>query len=388
MFQWLVNKISRSTTSGQFIPEIDGLRFIAILSVIFYHLSLYLTVKTGRTTENDPLVALFLHGGIGVTLFFVISGFVIALPFARGHFGSGDLPKLRQFYFRRLTRLEPPYIINLLISFFLTILFTNKLAGNLFPHLLASIGYVHNIIYREFSLVNGVAWSLEIELQFYLLSPFIASIFKIRSKVYRRGLLIAIIATFSIMSYVINNSPLYELSILNAAQFFLTGFILVDVFLIEYKQQYKKNYLWDVISVISWFCICTLLFQGKIGMLLMAAPIFLAYLAAFKGKLSNRFFCIPLIYLIGGMCYTIYLYHYLIISGFGRIFITIGCFSYIPLWFGIIIISMILLPIIMLCCTFLFIIIEKPCMKKDWHLKLGDRLMIWRNQLKNMFNIK
>src|ERR1700690_3142069 len=98
LIYWLKSKASRTTTSGQFIPEIDGLRFIAIFSVILFHLSGYVTVKTGRTEEHDLLADLFSHGNFGVKLFFVISGFVIALPFAKGHLSNDKLPSLKQYF--------------------------------------------------------------------------------------------------------------------------------------------------------------------------------------------------------------------------------------------------------------------------------------------------
>ena len=197
---WLVTRASRDTTSGQFIPEIDGLRFIAIFSVILFHLNWFITSKTGRAEGADLLTEFLSHGNIGVQLFFVISGFVIALPFARGHLLNGRRPNLRQYLFRRLTRLEPPYIVNLLFRFAVLPLATAGTYGELFPHLLASMGYLHNVIYGSMSTINFVAWSLEIELQFYLLAPLITSIFMIRSKIGRRLLLIALIIIFPIIA--------------------------------------------------------------------------------------------------------------------------------------------------------------------------------------------
>ena len=51
----LLNKASRSTSTGQFIAEIDGLRFVAILSVFLFHMSGYVTNKTGQISNNDFL---------------------------------------------------------------------------------------------------------------------------------------------------------------------------------------------------------------------------------------------------------------------------------------------------------------------------------------------
>ena len=59
--------LRRITSKGTFIPEIDGLRFVAIASVVMYHLRGFLS----------PESRLAAHGYRGVNLFYVISGFVL-----------------------------------------------------------------------------------------------------------------------------------------------------------------------------------------------------------------------------------------------------------------------------------------------------------------------
>ena len=88
---WL-SYLSRKTSSSRFIPEIDGLRFIAIITVVLFHLNSALAKESGLGLSN----ALMDMGGskhmfsmawwwvrldLGVKLFFAISGFVLALPF-------------------------------------------------------------------------------------------------------------------------------------------------------------------------------------------------------------------------------------------------------------------------------------------------------------------
>jgi peptidoglycan/LPS O-acetylase OafA/YrhL len=372
---WLTNKASRDTSSGQFIAEIDGLRFVAILSVVLYHLCEMVVVKTGKDPGSDPLVALLNHGDIGVQLFFVISGFVIALPFAKGHLGGGRVPQIKQYYLRRLTRLEPPYMVSLALRFVLLVLLTGKTARELLPHLLASLGYLHNLIYADKSAISVVAWSLEVELQFYLLAPFLAAVFLVKSKLCRRAIIVAVIAGCSALSFTsLSELPRYSLSVLPAARFFLTGFLLVDLYLNELARHPKTSLRWDVVSLMAWIAIGLLLFQGKSGRVLLVVPIFVAYCAAFKGSWSNRIFCRPFVYTTGGMCYTMYLYHFTVINILGRFLA--GPLSLLPLWLGIIAAGVVLLPVIFISSTIFFLLVEKPCMKKDWYLKLLDRMGI------------
>lgn len=379
--KWLLSKVSRDTTSGQFIPEIDGLRFIAILSVVLLHLTLTIVEKTGRTAEYDSLVSLLKHGHYGVQFFFVISGAVIALPFAKGHLLGEKLPNVKNYFLRRLTRLEPPYLAHLLIRFaFLVLLMSNnpaEEASKLLPHLLASMGYLHNIIYGTLSSVSGVTWSLEVELQFYILAPFITNVFMIKSKKHRRILLVSLIAFFSLVSFLLKDNSRSIISILCHAHFFLAGFLLIDVYITEWKQAPNRTIKWDIISVLSWLAVIALFYQGELGRALFIVPLFVAYCGAFKGVWCNRLFRLPPIYIIGGMCYTIYLYHYTIFSCFAPVLNMFGFdFKFLfnsPLWLVIITTSSIVVPIVLLICTLFFVFIEKPCMKKDWHIKLYDR---------------
>src|SRR5207302_6729140 len=83
----ILARLSRETTSGRFIPEMDGLRFVAIAMVVLFHLNGYLTAKAvspqyAFTARSDWITQVALVGFRGVELFFVISGFILGLPFA------------------------------------------------------------------------------------------------------------------------------------------------------------------------------------------------------------------------------------------------------------------------------------------------------------------
>lgn len=368
--KWLANNASRDTSSGQFIPEIDGLRFIAVMSVFLSHLSGYVLNKTGQIQNVDPLASLLSRGDIGVQLFFIISGFVIALPYAKGNLFGSKIPSLKQFYIRRLTRLEPPYFANLLIVYMIVVLATSSKALDLLPNLFASMMYTHNIIFASMSAVNAVAWSLEVELQFYILAPLSTYLFKISQIYVRRGIIIGIIAIFSVINFMVGDLPLiYKLSMLYQVQFFFTGFLLLDVYLNEWQQNPIKSYTWDVVSVAAWATFVVVLYMGKSARAIIVLPMFIAYCAAFKGTSSNRFFRQHLIYTIGGMCYTIYLYHYTIIAAFGVLLIKSGIINNMPVWMALITSCIVLAPITLFLCTILFVFIEKPCMRRDWYIR-------------------
>src|SRR6185503_8496299 len=95
----LRERLSRVSSSGRFIPEIDGLRFVAISGVIFLHLAEFMVSKSGAP-PRDSLYIIAGQGFFGVELFFVISGFILSLPFAEGHLGLRPRPSLGS-YFKR-----------------------------------------------------------------------------------------------------------------------------------------------------------------------------------------------------------------------------------------------------------------------------------------------
>src|SRR6202023_4351094 len=95
----------RITSTGRFIPEIDGLRFLAILSVYLFHLAADIQRhSTAASAESLPTNGLFRVAGVlnvGVPLFFVISGFILSLPFAERQRNLRKPAPLKQYFLRR-----------------------------------------------------------------------------------------------------------------------------------------------------------------------------------------------------------------------------------------------------------------------------------------------
>ena len=104
-------QFQRITTQKRFIPEIDGLRFVAIGSVVLFHL--YAALERGAITEPVPFNTDLAKRG--VELFFAISGFILGIPFASGYLLNAPSVNLKKYFVRRLTRLEPPYFISLFV---------------------------------------------------------------------------------------------------------------------------------------------------------------------------------------------------------------------------------------------------------------------------------
>lgn len=102
---------------------INGLRGCAILGVVYHHsFYIFLTPLGGHALPAGPFVvplhSLFTNGWLGVNLFFILSGFVLMLPYVHGERSLHSLGDVRTYYGRRARRLLPLYYFALLVIFF------------------------------------------------------------------------------------------------------------------------------------------------------------------------------------------------------------------------------------------------------------------------------
>ena len=371
----------RITSSGSFIPEIDGLRFIAITSVVLSHLNIFFSEKDFNqytdTIDYSFLKHLLLNCRMGVPLFFVISGFILGIPFAKFHINKENAVDIKKYFLRRLTRLEPPYILVMTILLFGAVYLAKTISLNDgVRSYLSSIIYSHNFIFpNTFSKLNGVIWSLEVEVQFYILAPLMAYVFFIKKTSIRRILLVTIIVLFVIINKFGFNA-LQFISIINYFQYFLLGFLIADLYVSNSSIFAKTKF--DYIFGLFFFFVIWLFdngdfkfkYQKFIWELIQLICIFFLYYYVLFHKIF-RVLSFKLITNIGGMCYSIYLLHYPIISMFGNPLLKYSFSKYS--FINITIYSIILMSLILLIASVFFLFIERPCMDKDWFKKLFEQ---------------
>lgn len=375
--QFILDKMQRVTAGGAYMREVDGLRFVAILPVVLQHLSERFirnaSFEFASPIKTDALAYFISRGTVGVFLFFAISGFILALPFAKYHLRGGNPLSIKSFYKRRLTRLEPPYIIWMCL--FATVLIVKGAysMGEIFPHLLASLTYLHTIIYNDYSVINPVAWSLEIEIQFYLLAPFLAAAYFGIKKIWVRriGLVVAIVG-FVTLQHIFGWAYLpYKVTLLGQLQHFLVGFLIADYFLLEWQNGAKKHFVWDILAILGYYTMTQTWTEEWGKTLVFALAMTLLFAAAFKGiwfrkMLGNRWIAVT-----GGMCYTIYLTHLPLLEALTRL----TRHLVIPPQYALnlAIQCAIILPIVWLFSAFGYLILEKPFMHKDWHKNVFNK---------------
>jgi peptidoglycan/LPS O-acetylase OafA/YrhL len=150
------------------IQVLDGFRCIAILLVIGYHLQQRNPLFVQRFTH--PLIdAFWTFGSSGVNLFFVLSGFLLFMPYARALMFQGKWPSIRQFYFRRALRILPAYYVALIID---VILFAPEyLRPDHWKQLFLFFILFMDSTKATYQHINGAFWTLAVEWQFYMLLP-------------------------------------------------------------------------------------------------------------------------------------------------------------------------------------------------------------------------
>lgn len=152
------------------LPSLNGLRFVSIVLVLLGHLSIHYGILTETSVPAIavPFVRLFTDAQLGVTIFFVISGFLINTLLLKEESLHGRI-SWKHFFIRRSLRIFPAYVTLLLVYFILTC----------FHHIYISPeSWLTSLTYTKYlnwdaDWYTAHFWSLSIEEQFYLLWPLI-----------------------------------------------------------------------------------------------------------------------------------------------------------------------------------------------------------------------
>ena len=155
-----------------YLPALTGLRGLAACWVLVFHLwefsgSPSLILPLGFASLD--LTALAGCGYLGVDLFFVLSGFLLSIPFHRAALGAARTPDVWRYLVRRCRRVLPAYYVQMaIIAATLAWLGRTPAAGNLLAH----AALLQNL-FPAYALLNGVYWTMPIDWDFYLALPLI-----------------------------------------------------------------------------------------------------------------------------------------------------------------------------------------------------------------------
>lgn len=298
-----------------YIPELDGLRGIAILLVITFH-------------YFSDLLTVFSFGWSGVDLFFVLSGYLIT---SRLILTLGKPGYFLRFYKNRILRIFPLYYATLIMFYFIIPHFIP-------PHYFESLVFYRNqapsffLFFENWTFINHpgisqnhlqVLWSLAVEEQFYLIWPFFIYFF-VNSKYLKTILVVWLIVIVLFRSILYMNNPD------NFYVFFYNTFCRMDAFIIGatlfliHKKILKPVHSYIVvIAVLSMFAgiiiwksnPATSPFIPTIGLTCIAIFYALIIHIAVQKKYCffSNFLNLPWLIFIGRISYGLYIFHWIIL---------------------------------------------------------------------------
>ena len=185
---------------SRYIPALDGLRTLAVVAVVLYHLNL--TWAQG--------------GLLGVTVFFVLSGYLITRLLINEVSKTGRID-LKSFWIRRIRRLFPAVVTVVVVTCALCTIFNHVMLTKMRPDILPSLLFFNNWwqIAQDVSYFNALGdpsplthfWSLAIEEQFYLVWPplLLAMVSMHMSKPNTRRVVLGLAAASAIAMMVLYN---------------------------------------------------------------------------------------------------------------------------------------------------------------------------------------
>ena len=282
------------------LTELDGLRGIAAISVVLFHYFFRYDHIYGHAFDVPNF---FRFGHYGVQLFFMISGFVIYWTISRS-------ARPMDFVWSRLSRLYPVYWASIGATFLFVWMFSLPGREYQFIDFLVNLSMFQE--YIGFPHIDGVYWTLTIELTFYIWILFLFCIGQVKNieKILVAWIVLSAIISFRKFGFVIDEN-LKKIFLLDYIEFFAAGICF-------YKYKNKQHTLWTHILLSASLCsVCISYMHKNILLLLCFYVVFALILINKAGVLRNT-----VIVYLGALSYSLYLVHqnigYVIINEFYR----------------------------------------------------------------------
>ena len=131
-------------------------------------------------------------GFVGVHLFFFLSGFVISYPFLRAYARGTPPPSWAHFYYRRFIKIVPSYVLSIAIAYLIGYAAIEHFGSTpVWQELVTHLLFIHTWWQGTYGSINGVLWTLAVEVEFYAIFPLVLWCFR-RSPLITAGVMIAI----------------------------------------------------------------------------------------------------------------------------------------------------------------------------------------------------
>lgn len=234
----------------KFVPEIDELRALAALIVIFYHgqqlIGAYLTHDRGFDPARDwiysdnPFLTLIVEGHTAVGLFIVMSGYILSMG------AIGKQIDYGRFVIARILRIYPVYLL-----FLAAAMFTSGDSISVFFSSLLPLPLAHTMIVS--SPFSSMFWAVLVEFQCYLLFPFIIRFSNAAGTRYLFWLIFVmiILRAIAVFGMDANARDLSYWTVMGRLDQFLVGMILARIAVNGGGNQYWRNLLFPAVAALA-----------------------------------------------------------------------------------------------------------------------------------------
>jgi peptidoglycan/LPS O-acetylase OafA/YrhL len=305
------------------IKPLTSFRFIFAFFVFLSHLGF---LKDSKVFELKWFYNnIFEEGYIGVSFFFILSGFVLSYSYQSNLIINKI--NIKKFYIARIARIFPLHVFTFILSIPLTYsIFIENKKFWLFQAF-TNLSLIHSFIpikniYFSF---NGPSWSISCEIFFYFIFPFI--IFFISKYNQFKTILVFLIFTFPILIFLIPNNWYHSLFYINPIFRiidFIIGILICWLFKISNSKKISLNYTFLEISSIFLFILFFYLHSSVIEVARYSfyywLPIsYIIFSFSFQKGIISKILSHNLLIYLGELSFAFYLFHQLVINYFEKL---------------------------------------------------------------------
>lgn len=323
---------TETTSTGNYFDPLTGLRGLAAIAVLFYHVFVVLVPVSGSEHwfANHVILPMGASGFLGVQLFFVLSGFLLSFYFLSAH-KKGGKPSYLHFMKNRCLRVLPSFYFQLVALSLMYYLLSVKTIDlrNLTLHALM----LHNLDYRISGSINGVFWTLPIEWNFYYIMPFFAVLLTKKRWIWLfcGAVILGLSCRYILGEYVIpeGSNIFFRIGLLTQVfsipEYFVFGMVMAYL---RYNLTPESKYLryGDAVMILGAVAFCwsvnlvnwnTYWTTSQHYIWNSIAPLALAIFvlgASLNGWLARKIFANRLMLVFGILSYGLYLWHVIVIE--------------------------------------------------------------------------
>lgn len=344
---------------GSYIPYIDGLRGLAIFGVLVVHISQYAGNYGVGAFRSHTFESFVNAGARGVQLFFILSAFTL-FSSVKNQFSDGEMPVF-VFYIKRFFRIFPLWWFAALIYTFAQSMSLDRLVPTLFMY----FGFIRDNPENE---VIQFGWSIFVEETFYLFLPLVfLCITSLRRAIYFLIVLLTVQFLWIQYAATIGGIPTANnfITLFPLAHWYCFAIGILIYYMMDDRRfasilDNKQNrHLLDIAAI---FLVISWLRADLVYPALSLAAVFIA--AASEHTIIGRLCRLKVLRRLGAFCYSIYLFHGLILQLLDKV--KPAYFQFLSITDSLVEVRFIALAVITLPICYLvghlsFVYFEKPC---------------------------